>query len=162
MSAQTFGNQDPMFQGDFSNSGPGLNAAYRDKLGWIPSNRISNLVAGNSFNGSITLAALDHPEANGYLMVKLLMNANDQSQYYTVEFRRKDGWDQAIPQDTVLVHLVKNGPMGENGLSYLIRADGGPQRLPGQGFVDPTGNLSITVRNIDPVSSTAIIDVVLN
>jgi len=89
-------------------------------------------------------------------MIKLFMNANDLSQYYTLEFRRKEAWDQAIPQDTVLIHLVKNG------LSYLITADGGPQRVPGIGFVDPTQNLSINVQSIDTASSTATVDVALN
>jgi len=156
MSARCFAGQNPMFTGAFGQSGPGLNAPYRDKLGWIPSNRNNTIVAGNGFHGIMTLAALNHPEANGYLMIKFVMNANDPSQYYTLEFRRKEAWDQAIPEDTVLIHLVKNG------LSYLITADGGPQRVPGQGFVDPPRNLFINVQSIDTASSTATVDVTLN
>ena len=127
MSFACYGGINPMFSpaSGFGASGPGLNAPYRDKLGWIPANRILEIVAGNASHRTETLAALNHVEATGYLMVKIFADANDRSQYYTVEFRRKEGWDAGIAQDTVLVHAVKNG------LSFLIRAAGGPERRPG-------------------------------
>jgi len=56
MSARCFAGQNPMFTGAFGQSGPGLNAPYRDKLGWIPSNRNYSVVAGNAFRGIMTLA----------------------------------------------------------------------------------------------------------
>jgi hypothetical protein len=158
MSFACFGGINPTFQNSFTlgSSGPGLNAPYRDKLGWIPSNRVNSLVAGSATHEIIKVAALNHPEADGYLMVKLFMNPTDQSQYYTLEFRRKEEWDAGIPRHAVLVHLVKNG------LSYLIKADGGPERLPGVGFIDPTKNLLINIESI-PVDATSIsIDVTLN
>ena len=73
----------------------------------------------------MTLASLDEPAANGHLTVKLFPFPNDRSQTYTLELRRSKGWDQGIPGDAVLIHLVKDG------LPYLIRQSGGPERRPG-------------------------------
>ena len=47
----------------------------------------------------------------------------DDNNYYTVEYREKGGFDQGIPRPTVLVHQVKSG------VSYLVTAGGGPERL---------------------------------
>jgi len=157
MSAMTFGflpnigYETPTFQGPFGTSGPGLNAPYLDRLGWLPANRI---LTWNGASQSTLLAALNHPEAVGYFMVKVPFDAADPNHYYTVEFRRKTDWDQGIPRDTVLIHEVR-----ADGLSYLIRGNGGPERLPDQTFRDVNNNVAITVLNLDPGSSTATINI---
>src|SRR5204862_666649 len=46
-----------------------------------------------------------------------------------------------------------------DGLFYLIRGNGGPERLPGQTFRDTTNNLAITVLGIDDASATATINI---
>ena len=127
MSFACYGGINPMFSpaSGFGNSGPGLHAVYREKLGWIPANRILEITAGTPSRRVETLAALNHVEAPGPLMVKVFVNPADRSEYYTLEFRRQEGWDAGIGGDTVLIHQVKNG------LPYLIRAAGGPERRPG-------------------------------
>jgi hypothetical protein len=155
MSAFCFGGGNPTFRGAFSTSGPGLSGPYRYKLGWIPEGRVFTFVAGFDVR---SLAALTHPEAAGDLLIKHYVNNTD---YFTIEYRRATGWDQAIGRDSVLIHLVKN-----NGLSYLIRANGGPERLAGSrvtlsynrvsssGVVIP-GSLDVAVTALDSASSTA-------
>ncbi|MBI3950446.1 MAG: hypothetical protein HY314_08340 [Acidobacteria bacterium] len=151
MSAMTFAGSNPTFAGRFGASGPGLNAPNLDKLGWLAANRV---VTWDGPSQTINLAALNHPEASGYLMAKVPFDAANPNHYYTVEFRRQTGWDKGIPQDTVLIHEVR-----PDGLFYLIRANGGPERLPGQTFHDVTNNVAITVLNMDSTSSTATVNI---
>jgi hypothetical protein len=87
-------------------------------------------------------------------MAKVPIDAANPNHYYTVEFRRKIDWDQGIPRDTVLIHEVR-----PNGICYLIRANGGPERLQDQTFRDVNNNVAITVLHIDPLSSTATINI---
>ncbi len=151
MSAQNFGNSDPTFTGRFGASGPGLNAPNLDKLGWLAANRV---FTWGRTSQTVTLAALNHAEANGFLTVKVPFDAANQNHYYTVEFRRKTGWDRGIPQDTVLIHEVRT-----DGLFYLIKANGGPERLPNQTFHDVKNNVAITVLNMDSAASTATVNI---
>jgi hypothetical protein len=67
------------------------------------------------------MAALNHPEAPGYLEVRVpaaipMTFAGTQlttTDYYTVEMRSNDGWDAAIPADTTVIHLH-----GQDNYSY--------------------------------------------
>jgi hypothetical protein len=147
MSAMNFGGSNPMFEGLFGRSGPGLNAPNLDKLGWLAANRV---LTWDGTSKTVTLAALNRPLAGGYLMAKVPIDAANPNRYYTVEFRRKIDWDQGIPQDTVLIHEVR-----ADGLFYLIRANGGAERLPDQTFRDENNNVAITVLSLDAISSTA-------
>ncbi|MEI6782315.1 MAG: hypothetical protein WCQ21_15505 [Verrucomicrobiota bacterium] len=137
--------------GDGYPSGPGLNAPNLDKFGWLAANRIA---AWNGGSQTVTLAALNHPEAAGYFMCKVPFDPIDPNHYYTVEFRRKTGWDVGIPRDTVMINEVR-----QDGLFYLINIDGGPERLSNQTFHDLQNNLDITVLNIDSASSTATVNI---
>jgi len=93
-------------------AGPEMNAPYRTKQSFIPTHRILRLTQDDIAQGTrINIAALNHPEANGPLMVRI---GADDTNYYTIEYRMQSGWDQGIPNATVLVHRVTNG------VSYLI------------------------------------------
>jgi hypothetical protein len=84
---------------------------------------------------------------HGYLGVKIAasstMPARPSGSAYTVEFRKKAGWDQAIPQDAVLIHEIRT-----NGLSYLQPAMRS-QYTNGQDYVTPDPAVFIRVVNID-------------
>jgi hypothetical protein len=154
MSAMTFGGSNPTFAGVYPPSGPGLNAPNLERLGWLPANRI---LTWDHTSQSVGLAALNHPEAVGYFMVKVPFDSANAGHYYTVEFRRKTGWDRGIPQDAVLIHEIRAD--GSPGLSYLIRADGGAERLQDQTYHDVGNNVAITVLNLDTNSSTATVNI---
>lgn len=83
MSAMTFGNDSTTFSG-IGTSGPGMCGPKLEKSGWMPANRVLNWDRTSS--STITLAALNQPQANGFLMAKVFIFPN---RYYTVEFRRK-------------------------------------------------------------------------
>ncbi|MGY1711239.1 hypothetical protein ACI8AC_17200 [Geodermatophilus sp. SYSU D00758] len=95
-------------------SGPGLNAPNLLALGAVPPDRIWTPALG----GNPTLAALNHPEAAGYLAAVLRpgdLAPGRITSTYTVEMRQKDGWDRAVPKTTVLVHEVR-----ADGRSFLL------------------------------------------
>jgi hypothetical protein len=92
-------------------------APNRLQLNAIPANRILTLTPSSNQLGkqqaTVTLAALEKPEANGLLVVKILHCApngspvcGDVNQFFTVEFRVQTGWDVNIAQATVLIHEV--------------------------------------------------------
>lgn len=88
-------------------SGPEMTPAYKTKKNFIPSHRITKLTTGTTLvTTTLTVATLNRPENNAPLMIRF--GASD-SDYYTIEFRQKIGWDRGIPNNAVLVHQVKNG-----------------------------------------------------
>jgi hypothetical protein len=139
----TFGNQ-------FGANGPGFNAFNLRRLGCIPADRIWSH-AGNFASQTISLAALNEPDAKGYLMASITGAAEGGAKTeYVIEFRRKRGWDAGIPRDTVLVHEVR-----ANGVCYLISRKKSAELLPGQELEIPTTKLSIKVLRFDSSESTA-------
>ena len=54
------------------------------------------------------LAALTHPEALGYLPVRVPFDSNDRFHYYTIEYRTPDSWDSGIPASIVMINENKN------------------------------------------------------
>jgi len=99
--------------------GTEISGPHRLELAAIPSNRIVTLTPGPRGNGlqiaTVTLAALEKPEANGPLLLKILYcdvsgkPCGDPNHFYTVEFRQPVGWDVNLPQPMVLIHEVETG-----------------------------------------------------
>jgi hypothetical protein len=67
---------------------------------------------------------------------------------YTIEFRRRAGWDRVIPRDAVIVHEVRS-----NGLSFLPTM--GLDLAAGDGFVTPDPKVFVRVAAIDASLDTA-------
>jgi len=142
------------FRGTQGDATVGLNARNLEALNAVPVGR-AWIPAGADFSERITLDALNQlPMGNhGPLMVKIPANAtqppraNDSS--YTVEFRRKAGWDRGIPEDAVLIHEVRT-----NRLSYLQPGIWG-RFTNGQEFVTPDPKVFIRVASIDSTTGTA-------
>ncbi len=106
--------------GEFGSGGPGLNAYHRDRMGWLPRNRILTFGADGLTSATLTMAALNQPEADGYLLVRVPFEPSDPFHYFTIEFRKHDGWDAGIPSDIVLIHEVDRRSDGQY-YTYLLR-----------------------------------------
>jgi hypothetical protein len=136
-------------------SGPGMNAFNLKKVGAILPERIWD-ATNKPVCKTISLAALNQPDADGYLMASVPPAEGSESKTsYIVEFRHKKGWDVGIPQDTVLVHEIRS-----NGRCYLLsrtnHADpNSVQVLPGQEFTIPERKLTIKALSFDVDSPTA-------
>jgi hypothetical protein len=105
---------------EFGRGGPGLNGHHIDRMGWLPRHRIQTFSTDNVADAAITLAALNHPEVTGDLLIRVPFDPADPFHYFTVEFRKRDGWDSGIPADIVLIHEVKRNANGQY-ISYLLR-----------------------------------------
>ena len=146
----------------FGDAPSGLVAAHLDRLGWLPRSRA--IVHG--FDGAVettyTLAAINHPEAAGALLVRVPYDPGDPYRYYTVEFRRQDGWSAGIPADVVLIHEVKrNRDAGGNltgpQIAWLQRDLSRPDKAPAQ-TLDANG-VRITVVSTNAAANQAVVRV---
>ena len=136
-------------------AGPDMNATTKDRQGFIPAARIRTVRRGTTTR--IRLAALNRPEANGHLMVRIPASDTDKNSY-TVELRQKSFWDRGIDGDTVLVHADALGS------SLLLDGPHGPSLTVGDTLTFK--GISVTVEAIhgqdhrtDPWASTAIVTV---
>lgn len=132
----------------------GINARNLEALNAVPTGR-SWIPNAPDFSARITLDPLNQPAIgnHGALLVKIPANATTPPRVngntYTVEFRRKAGWDQNIPEDAVLIHEIRS-----NGLSYLQPAIYG-RFTSGQEFVTPDPKVFFRVESIDSAQGTA-------
>jgi len=127
-------------------SGPSLNAVSRKRLGWLHRSRIHALpIAGPA--ETITLAALNRPGIEGYLMVEFKgtsrINPNAMSTY-TVEFRERSGWDQGLNGSAVIVHEIRS-----DGLVRLLTNNPVGTLVMGSEFVSPPPSTVVRVESID-------------
>jgi hypothetical protein len=142
------------FRGTQGDATVGLNARNLDALNAVPTGR-AWVMGAPDFSAQITLDPLNQPPIgnHGWLIVKMPANATRPARAngssYTVEFRRKAGWDRNIPEDAVLIHEIRS-----NGLSYLQPAIWG-RFTSGQQFVTPNPMVFFRVVNIDTVLGTA-------
>lgn len=116
--------------------GPGLNAAFMKRCGWLDPTRGASLGAG------VTLRPLHRRDLTGSLYARV-------GEYF-VEYRPAERWDVGFPSSVVLLHHIKNNT------SYLVTAlrPGSPAFE----WVSRAGNIgSIQVDAIDDASETATI-----
>jgi len=134
-------------------SGPGLNAHNLERLGSLPSDRVWE-APGQGGTQIVPLAALNHPEADGFLVARIPATNHPPRTAYTFEFRRKDEWDRGIPKDTVLAHEIRT-----NGFSYLLSTATGPELQSGQEFRADNPKVRIRVTAIEAASSRAVLEI---
>ena len=78
--------------------------------------------------------------------------------YYTVEYRQADGWDQGLPQSAVLIHEWKPGHVP---YSYIISGPTVPSGgtvsgwTAGTLYLNGPKNLTVRVTNIDTAPALA-------
>ena len=85
-----------------------LPSVQKDILGWVDAAKIFTVASHGIY--TITLEQLAQPQTGNYLMVKIPQGTNH---YYTVEARRKVGYDSPITSAAVIIHerlpFVNNG-----------------------------------------------------
>lgn len=154
MSSLSFGGMHPEIKGQgvrFGPSGPGLNAAYRSMLGWIPSGRVWSYIP-YTYTRLVPLAGLQTPAGSGFLLAKVWPGLGND--YYAVEFTRRLSWDRNILRDAVLVRQVHNSR------TYLVKGNTGRADLvPGDYFASAADNIMIGVLDIDLANSVAVVKI---
>ncbi len=124
-------------------------------MGWLPIPRVFTFGADGTGTRTVTLAALNHPTATGYLQVRVPFDPGDLFHYYTVEFRRNDGWDAGFPGNIVLIHEIKLGSDGQY-YSYLLRTREG-DRAPIQTL--NANGVSITINSVSAPTNQATVTI---
>lgn len=78
-------------------------AYQKDQLGWILPER--KYAAQASSTALITLERLAQPQTDAYLMA-VIPFTDGSDRYYTVEARRRVGYDRNLPTDGVVIHRI--------------------------------------------------------
>ncbi len=79
-------------------------AFHKDLLGWIPSSQ--RFVARPTALASIVLAPSDQPAAVGSYEIAVIPISLAAQLFYTVEVRRRHGYDSRLPGEGVILHRV--------------------------------------------------------
>lgn len=143
-------------------SGPGLAAPQLYMKRLIPSHRLKTLWPRSwARTTTIRLAALNRPESNGRLMVRI---DGPGKEYHTVEFRQRRGWDAGLQRDAVLVHRVDQHPIYKAPLTAELLYDGQTGDMGvGESRDIPAGGSAnggyVTVLDIDSVAGTATVEI---
>ena len=123
--------------------GPHTISFHKEKLGWIPADRIYDATLGTS--ATITLHRLGDMSAPGDFMMARIPLADGT--YYTVEARRSAGYDAYLPAETVVLHHI-------DGRAFVVDPDGdgdpnddGAQWMPGETFTDAENGITVTVES---------------
>ena len=88
-------------------------AYNRYYLDWIPQERVLTVGSGQT---TVTLERTTQPGPNGYLMAKIPLGRS--SHYYTVEARRRVGYDSHLLGDSITIHEIG----GDNHQIQLVDA----------------------------------------
>lgn len=114
--------------------------------GWIPHDQQAQVGPENS--ATLTLEQLDLPQTNSILLARVPIQGSGRH-FYTVEARRRVGYDYKLPGEGVIIHEVDidqqvpatvvdidgNGNTGDAGAIWSV----------GESFVDATNAITITV-----------------
>jgi hypothetical protein len=122
---------------------------HKDLAEWIPLARKFTATNGTH---NITLERTAQPTAAGtYLMAKIPIGGS-LTNFYTVETRRLIGYDQAIPDEAVIIHRV-NTALGDRDAQVVDATnnsnpnDEGAMWRAGETFSDATNQISVTVNS---------------
>ncbi|HEX6033843.1 MAG TPA: hypothetical protein VFY83_05380, partial [Anaerolineales bacterium] len=76
---------------------------YKDQLGWIPAAQKTTVNAGSS--KTVVLEQLALPQTGNLKMVKIPIGGSS-TRFYTVEARRRTGYDVQLPGNAIIIHEV--------------------------------------------------------
>jgi M6 family metalloprotease-like protein len=127
--------------------GQGTISYHKDMLGWISPAQKYLLNYGSE--ATITLEELNQPQTGNYLMAQIPYCGS--TLFYTVEARRRVGYDVKLPGEAVIIHQVDTTraipaqvvDIDNNGNT----GDAGAMWLPGETFTDAANGVSVTINS---------------
>lgn len=144
-------------------TGPELEIAYRQKLGWTPASRVFVKDTSDRVPTTLTLTPVSETFRPGPLMARIDVASTGAS--YVVEYRVRSGFDRGIPGPGAVVVRELRG-----GKTYLVSRQGAVPPYgtiamngfaTGERFTDTGNFLAIRVDAMTPQSATITIDPVL-
>jgi hypothetical protein len=133
---------------------------HKDMLGWIPTGQ--KYVATRGSQATITLEQLALPQTSTYKMLQIPIGESTTC-FYSVEVRRKAGYDAQLPGEAVIIHEVdttrerpayvvdvdNNGNTGDAGAMWTV----------GETFTDTANVITLTVNS---ATTTGFVVTVIN
>jgi M6 family metalloprotease-like protein len=122
---------------------------HKDALGWIPDSR--RYMATTGPDQSIFIERLAQPGTSGYLVAQIPIGGSTTN-FYTVEARKFVGFDQQVPGEAIVIHLVDT--IRGDRLAQVVDVDSIPNSnpnddgamwLPGEVFTDTVNNIAIAI-----------------
>ena len=127
--------------------GQGTISYHKNLDGWIAAGKKVTVSSGSY--GVYTLERLAQPQTANLLMITLPVAGDPNSRYYTVEARRRVGYDLKLPGDAVIIHEVNPyrsspaKPMTAD--TNQTSANSAAQWTPGEKFVDAAASIWVRV-----------------
>ena len=132
---------------------PELQGAFRERLGWLPTDRIQLIPGYTSQTKTIALAPINNSSKLGIQLVDIEV---PNQGYYVVEYHQRFGFDRSMLflDEAVVIRESRN-----NRTTYLVlRQDGTGAWRAGDVFTDKGNYLSIAVDNISLGNATITIN----
>ncbi len=145
-------------------------AYQKDVLGWIPAEHI--FVAAPNSQATITLEQMAAPEPGNFLLAQIPIGEPARSQigqgewesggagrrYYTVEARRRTGYDASLPGDGIIIHevnldgdpQVRLVSMARAGSAAGLTTGAAARWLSGQLFRDAENGIAVSIDRATP------------
>jgi hypothetical protein len=133
-------------------------AYHKDMLGWIPASRIFTATSG--ITQTITIDPLKGPldASSNYLYAKIpFLVPPWYYAWYSIEARKKEGYDEGIPGKAIVIHEVNQYKYGLDRTARVVDIDNngnpndsGAMWLPGETFVDVAHKIVICVESETP------------
>lgn len=139
-------------QGRSTHIGQHTIAFHKEILGSIPAER--KFVPAPVTKTSITLERSARPGASGgYLMAQIPLDANS-TRFYTVESRRRNGYDTPLLGEAVIIHSVERDRRGQSPAQVVDGDnngkvnDAGAMWTPGEVFRDSLNGVAVSVDSV--------------
>lgn len=158
MYGETYDNEWDVMSDSWANCGNSNDATYgclgqhtiayhKDILGWIPT---GERYVTEGVNVTLTLDQLASQAVTHYRMVKIPL-PETTSRYYTLEVRKKSGYDIKLPGKAVVIHEVDTSRQRP---ANVVDVDGngntgdaGAMWVTGEIYNEPGGNFSVEILN---------------
>jgi M6 family metalloprotease-like protein len=128
--------------------GQGTIGYHKDRLGWITTNRKATITTGAT--RTLTIERLANSPITGY-QVAVIPVGGSSSRFYTVEARKKAGYDIRLPAEGVIIHEVDTT---RSSAAHVVDVDGngetgdaGAVWIPGEVFNDAANGVWVRVES---------------
>lgn len=145
--------------GAFGKTGTDLHAFNKKRLGWLPAHRIGVRKPGSKKKTeTLTLAFVNRPESNGYLLVEIEI-ANGRR--LLLEAREAYGFDKGIAKNGVFIRRTVDHPSPSDSteVTELQTENNGKDAVRQAGSTWTGFNVTVKVKSIDTSTGVATVEV---
>ena len=128
-------------------------AYHKNLLNWIKASEI--LIPSPNSEIDVTLERLALPTGALPKMIRIPIGGSD-SHFFTVEVRRKTGYDEQLPGEAVVIHEVNTSWTSPAHVVDIDNdgdtGDGGAMWTAGEAFYDPIDDIRVSIIDVTPTA----------